>query len=95
MARQQLKDYVFTPGSAGVGTLKIPGNWSNAAILTILNTTTNAFVYNFADNTLGGTITWVSTPTVDFPQSIDGVTTVVFTSTTATMNAADKLAIYV
>ena len=95
MARQQLKDYVFTPGNAGVGTLKIPGNWSNAAILTILNTTTNAFVYNFADSTLGGTITWVSTPTVDFPQSIDGVTTLVFTTSTSTMSAANKLAIYV
>jgi hypothetical protein len=95
MARQQLKDYVFTPGSAGVGTLTLPGNWSNASILTILNTTTNAFIYNFADPTIGGTITWGSTPTADFPQSIDGVTTLTFASTTATMNAADKLAIYV
>jgi hypothetical protein len=95
MARQQLKDYVFTPGSAGVGTLKLPGNWSNASILTILNTTTNAFIYNFADSTIGGTITWSSTPDVNFPQSIDGVTTLVFAASTTGQSASNKLAIYV
>jgi hypothetical protein len=95
MARQQLKNYVFSPGSAGVGYVKLPGNFSNAQILTILNATTNAFIYNFADSTLGATITWNSSPDANYPQSIDGITTVLFTSTTAGMSANDKLAIFI
>ena len=53
MARQQQKDYVFTPGGAGVGTVKIPGNFEIADILTILNATDQTFIYNFADPDLG------------------------------------------
>ena len=95
MARQQLKQYVFTPGGAGVGTVKVPGNFSNAQILAILNATKQAFLYNFSDNTLAATITWISTPDTTFPQSIDGVTTVTFSISTASMSASDDLAIYV
>ena len=95
MARQQLKQYVFSPAGAGVGTVKIPGNYSNAQILTILNTTVQTFIYNFADTTLGATITWSSTPDANYPQSIDGVTTITLTTSTSTMSASDKLAIYV
>ena len=95
MARQQLKQYVFTPGGAGVGTVKLPGNFSNAQILAILNATKQAFLYNFSDNTLAATITWVSTPDTNFPQSIDGVTTITFSISTASMSASDDLAIYI
>jgi hypothetical protein len=95
MARQQLKQYVFTPGGAGVGTVKVPGNYSNAQILAILNATTQAFLYNFSDNTLAATITWSSTPDGNFPQSIDGVTTVTFSISTASMSSSNDLAIYV
>ena len=95
MARQQIKNYVFTPAGAGVGTVKIPGNFSNAQIIAILNATKQTFIYNFADSTLLGTITWNSSPDNNFPQSIDGVTTITLSTSTATMSAADKLAIYV
>ena len=95
MARQQLKQYVFSPGGAGAGFVKVPGNYSNAQILAILNATKQAFVYNFSDTTIGATITWSSIPDADYPQSIDGVTTITFITSTATMSANDKLAIYV
>jgi len=95
MARQQLKQYVFTPGGSGVGTVKVPGNFSNAQILAILNATKQAFLYNFSDITLAATITWVSTPDTNFPQSIDGVTTITFSISTASMSSSDDLAIYV
>ena len=95
MARQQIKQYLFVPAGAGVGKIIIPGNYSNAAIIAILNTTKQQFIYNFADSTLLGTITWSNVPDVNFPQSIDGITTVVFTTSTSTMSAADKLAVYV
>ena len=95
MARQQIKNYVFAPAGAGVGTVKLPGNYSNAQIIAILNTTKQQFIYNFADSTLLGTITWNSQPDNNFPQSIDGVTTLTLTTSTSTMSANDKLAIYV
>ena len=95
MARQQIKNYVFTPGGAGVGTVKMPGNFSQGVLIAILNATKQQFVYNFADSTLLGTITWSSIPDANFPQSIDGVTTVTLTTSTATMSAGDELAVYV
>jgi hypothetical protein len=95
MARQQVKQYVFTPGGAGVGTIKMPGNYSQGVLIAILNATKQQFLYNFGDSTLLGTITWSSTPDANFPQSIDGVTTVTLTTSTATMSAGDELAIYI
>ena len=95
MARQQIKNYVFNPAGAGVGTVILPGNFSNAQIIAILNTTKQQFIYNFADSTLLGTITWNSQPDANFPQSIDGITTLTLTTSTSTMSASDKLAIYV
>jgi hypothetical protein len=95
MARQQLKQYVFTPAGAGVGTVKLPGNFSFASIIAILNTTKQVFIYNFADSTLLGTVTWSSIPDSNFPQSIDGVTTVTLTTDTSSMSANDKLAVYI
>ena len=95
MARQQIKNYVFNPAGAGVGTVILPGNFSNAQIIAILNTTKQQFIYNFADSTLLGTITWNSQPDANFPQSIDGITTLTLTTSTSTMSANDKLAIYI
>ena len=95
MARQQIKQYLFVPGGAGVGKIIIPGNFSNASIIAILNTTKQQFIYNFADSTLLGTVTWSSIPDTNFPQSIDGITTVVFSTSTSTMSASDRLAVYV
>ena len=95
MARQSVKFYVFTPGGAGVGTVKIPGNYDQSDILTILNTTDQTFIYNFADPELGGTVTWNSGTDSDFPTSQDGVTTITLTTSTAAMSASDSLAIYV
>ena len=95
MARQQLKQYLFSPGGAGVGYVKVPGNYSSAQILAILNATKQAFIYNFSDDTIGATISWDPNPNTNFPTSIDGVTTITLLTTTASMSASDKLAIYV
>lgn len=95
MARLQKKDYVFTPGGAGVGTVKIPGNWEIADVLTILNATDQVFIYNFADPDLGAIVTFTKSFDSDFPSAQDGVTTLTLTASTATMSATDSLAIYV
>ena len=95
MARRQLKNYVFTPGGAGVGTVKTPGNFELADLLTILNATDQTFIYNFADPGLGGSASWSASYDADFPQSSDGVTTLTLTSSTVSMSADDSLAIYI
>lgn len=95
MARQQQKDYKFTPGGAGVGTVKFPGNYDIAEILTILNATSQTFIYNFADPELGAIVTFSKSYDSDFPQSQDGVTTVTLNISTSSMSSTDQLAIYI
>jgi hypothetical protein len=95
MARQQLKDYKFTPGGAGVGTVKIPGNYDIADILTVLNATDQTFIYNFADPELGGIVSFSKEYDADFPQAQDGVTTLTLLASTSTMSANDNLALYI
>jgi len=94
MARQALRNYVFNPAGAGVGNVQIPGNFAGGQILTVLDTTAQQFIYNFADNTLQATITWSPVPNNNFPTSIDGITTITFTTSTSTLSSTDKLAIY-
>lgn len=95
MARQQIKQYVFVPGTAGNGYVQIPGNFSTGAVLAILDTTAQQFIYNFADTTLSGSVSWVNGPNSNFPTSIDGVTTITLNTNTSGLNATDKLAVYV
>ena len=95
MARQQIKQYVFVPGTAGNGYVQIPGNFSTGAVLAILDTTAQQFIYNFADTTLSGSVSWVNGPNSNFPTSIDGVTTITLNTNTSGLNASDKLAVYV
>jgi len=95
MARKRLYEYSFTPGTGGLGTVKVPDRYNLADILAIYDTTVNVAIYNFADNTMGGTVSWVSGTTATFPTAYAGVTTITLDLDTSTLNANDKLAIYV
>ena len=95
MARQRLYEYSFTPGTAGLGTVKVPGRYNLADFLAIYDTTTNDAIYNFADSALGGTVAWASGVTATFPTAYAGVTTLTLDVDTSSLNANDKLAIYV
>ena len=44
MAKKQIRDYVFSPGVAGAGTLKVLGKVELDQILLITNTTANQFL---------------------------------------------------
>ena len=55
MAKSQIRQYVFTPGAAGVGTIKVPGKYDLNQLLIITNTTRNIIYYNFADTTNANT----------------------------------------
>lgn len=55
MARKKVNYYKFTPGAAGVGTVKIMGNYDLGDFLMITNVTRNIVIYNFGDPNRGGT----------------------------------------
>ena len=95
MARQRLYEYSFTPGTAGLGTIAVPGRYNLADFLAIYDTTTNTAIYNFADSALGGTVAWASGTTATFPTAYAGVTTLTLDLDTSSLSASDKLAIYV
>jgi hypothetical protein len=95
MARKRLYEYSFTPGTAGLGTVKVPNRYNLADILAIYDTTTNTAIYNFADNTLGGSVAWAPGVTATFPAAYAGVTTITLNYNTSGLLSSDKLAIYV
>ena len=95
MARKRLYDYVFTPGTAGLGTVKVPGRYGLADFLAIYDTTLNVNIFNFADNTKGGSVSYSPGETSDFPTAYDGVTTLNLDFSTNTLGSSDSVAIYV
>jgi len=95
MARKRIYEYVFSPGTAGLGTVKMQGRYNLADILAIYDTTTNTNIYNFADTSLGGTISWAAGTTAEFPTAYAGVTTLTLDADTSMLSASDKLAIYI
>jgi hypothetical protein len=100
MAKKLIEKYSFTTGAANAGTLRFPGRYPLERVLLIINTTRNITLYNFADSSFSGTAAAFTTGDLAniFPnltQSVGGYTTVTLDLDTTTMNAADKIAIYV
>ena len=95
MARQRIYEYSFTPGTAGLGTVQIQGRYNLADILAIYDTTTNINIYNFADTTLGGSVSWAAGTIAALPTAYDGVTTLTLDFDTSSLSASDQLAIYI
>lgn len=100
MAKQQLRTYVFAPGAAGVGTIKLPGRYDLSQLLVITNTTNNAVLYNFADPTYAGTAVsfTAANDATSFPtitQRVDGYTTITLDVSTVGQLATDKLQIFI
>lgn len=94
MARQRINQYVFTPGTSGLGTIKVQGRVNLEDFLAIYNTTDNICIYNFGDPSLGGTVSWASGTTADFPTAYAGVTTLTLDFDTSAMSASDKLTVW-
>jgi len=45
MGKKIIRDYVFSPGGANVGTIKIPGRYTLDQLLLITNVTDNIILY--------------------------------------------------
>ena len=104
MAKQLVKQYVFTPGIAGSSTIKIPGRYTLDKLLLITNVTDNVIIYNFADTTFAGTTCAFTAKSkddaedTDFPtiyMAHDGFTTITLQYNTSAMSANDDLQIFV
>jgi hypothetical protein len=103
MAKQLIKEYIFTPGAAGVSTIKIPKRYSLDKLLLITNVTDNIIIYNFADTAFAGT-TAVFTAVgkkdavdADYPtiwQAEGGYTIITLQYNTSSMSASDDLQIF-
>jgi hypothetical protein len=98
MAKSQIRSYVFTPGAAGVGNIKVPGKVDLNQLLIITNTTRNVILYNFADTTNASTaISFSRANSADFPHVLDGadgITTITLQVNTASHNANDSIQIF-
>jgi len=98
MAKSQIRQYVFTPGAAGAGTIKVPGKYDLNQLLIITNTTRNIIYYNFADTTNANTAVSFSrandsnfTTVLD---NTDGITTITLAVSSVGHNANDTIQIF-
>ena len=104
MAKEMLKDYVFTPGVAGSTTIKVPGRYTLDNLLLVTNVTDNVVLYNFADAQFAGTMCVFNSVDKDdaldpdFPfiwQRDDGYTVITLQYNTSAMSASDSLQVFV
>ena len=100
MAKRQIRQYVFSPGSAGVGFVRVPGRVNLDQVLLITNTSKNIIIYNFADPAFTGStaVFTAANDATNFPtvtQREDGYTTITLASNTSAQSASDKIQVLV
>jgi len=97
MAKSQIRQYVFTPGTANNGTIKFAGKYDLSQLLVITNTSTNTIIYNFADpQFLGTSVTFTRANDANFVTALDnndGITTVTLAIDTSAMNSGNQIQI--
>ena len=99
MAKKQIRDYVFAPGIAGVGTLKLLGKYDSEQLLLITNTEKNEVLYNFADTTRQVSVAFGQTGAdpdfINEHMRTNGVTTITFLYDTTAYSSTDPVQIFV
>jgi len=86
MAKKLVYNSTFTPGAAGAGTIAILGNFPLKVFQLITNVTDGIIIYNFADPTNGGSVT--------YDASIN-TTTLTLEHDTSAMSASDEIQIFI
>jgi hypothetical protein len=94
MARQLIEKYIFSPNTAGAGTLKFPGKVDLTQLLIIANKTQQTNIYAIGDPTKNGTISYDPDDNTTFYSEQNGVSTVTFNADTSAMLSTDAIAIY-
>jgi hypothetical protein len=103
MAKQLIRQYIFTPGvttpSPVLGTLEIPGKVDLGQLLVITNVTKGIIIYNFADSNFAGTtVAYRKGNTTNFPtatQNGDGTTLITLAANTVGHSSSDNIQIFV
>ena len=96
MARKSIQYYIFTPGAANAGTVKIPDVYQLKDILMITNVSKNVVLYNFSDATRGAfAFSYNENDITTFPNSQNGVTTLTLKFDTSAHSTGDLLQIFV
>lgn len=102
MAQRKEENYKFTPGAAGVGTIKFPGHVESRNLIMITNADTGQIIYNQFDPSKGALRShehiWpgdLNFPDADFPWSIDGTCVFTFEADTSTMSSTDQLSVLI
>lgn len=96
--RDRIQNYVFTPVNASygnAGTIEVQGYVETADILVITNVTTNTIIYQFSDANKGASVVYTAGVTANYPQSQNGVTTIILDYNTTLMSSTDKIQVYV
>ena len=86
MAKRQVFNFTFTPGSAGAGTVVLPTRIPLRRLLIITNVTDGIIIYNFADSNKGATQSY---------SSANDETTFTLEHNTSAMSSSDELQIFV
>lgn len=100
MAKNLIRQYVFSPGAASVGYVRFTGRYDLSQILLVTNVTRNIVLYNFADATYtGSTITFTAAnDATNFPtvlQRYDGYSQLTFAVSTVGQSSSDKIQILI
>ena len=101
MAKKQIREYVFTPGIAGVGKIKVLDKIRLDTILLITNVSKNKILYNFSDETHPITVFFHPTfdeSDPDFPYAntiSNGVTEIILGFDTSDQLSTDQLQIFI
>jgi hypothetical protein len=94
MARILVEKYIFTPGEAGLGTVKFPGKCDATQLLIIANKTSQENIYAIGDPTRNGTVSYDADDNSTFFSEQAGVTTVTLSRDTSSMLSSDKISVY-
>ncbi len=99
MAKKQIRNYVFSPGPAGVGYVKVLDKIQLNQVLLISNVTDNIVLYNFADpaNKINVVFSDAESDS-DFPYAntaSNGVTTIIFQFDTSDQSSTDSIQIFI
>ena len=98
MSKKQIRNYVFSPGVAGSGNLKILDKIKKNQILMITNVTRNKILYNFADPTNPVIVEFTPGNSTEFPYASsisNGVTTIHFSFDTSDQLSTDEITIFI
>ena len=86
MAKRQVFNFTFTPGSGGAGTVVLPTRIPLRRLLIITNVTDGIIIYNFADSNKGATQSY---------STANDETTFTLEHNTSGMSSSDELQIFI